>query len=293
VGAGVSHVTIRSVRVAGASFQGIFAQDTSYVEIVGSTITGNAFGTVDASAPPLPGSGVHSLVGQAFAISLFGVSHATVSGNTLYDNGRGGIGVMDNGPHDPGTITQNGSAPLTPSTDDSVTGNLEWANDNGCAIVAATQNLGGSLSDLLIARNTILGTQSSVSQIGQNGPDVGGIVVAADLPGSTVTDTRVSGNRVTSSFEGGVVINAEAANSFTKDVAVTGNLLWGNNWGIRRPRTPRGSSCSQIPQRPSRPAPPRRRTSTPSSRATPWPTSSTGSGRRGTMRPPCSGTASG
>ena len=126
---------------------------------------------------------------------------------------------MDNGPNDPGTITQDPSAPLVSSSYDSVTGNREWANYNGCAIVAATQNLGGSLSNILIAANSIAGTQSSLSQIGPNGPDVGGIVVAADPPSSTVTDVRVSDNRVTSSFEGGVIVNAEAFNSFTKNVA--------------------------------------------------------------------------
>ncbi|HET9124931.1 MAG TPA: right-handed parallel beta-helix repeat-containing protein, partial [Solirubrobacteraceae bacterium] len=166
VGAGVSHVTIRSVTVQGANFQGILAEKTSYVTIEHSTITDNAFGTVDPSAPPLPGSGVRSQVGQAFAISLFGVSHSTVAHNTVYNNGRGGIGVMDNGPNDPGTITQNTSAPLVSSSDDSVIDNQEWANYNGCGIVAATQNLGGSLSDLVIAGNTITGTQSSFSQIG-------------------------------------------------------------------------------------------------------------------------------
>ncbi len=231
VGAGVSHVTITSVMVEGASFQGIFAQDTSYVTIERSTITDNAFGTINTSVPPLPGSGVQSLVSQAFAISLFGVSHATVADNTVYNNGRGGIGVMDNGPNDPGTITQDPSAPLVSSSYDSVTGNREWANYNGCAVVAATQNLGGSLSNILIAANSIAGTQSSLSQIGPNGPDVGGIVVAADPPSSTVTDVRVSDNRVTSSFEGGVIVNAEAFNSFTKNVAVIGNVVSGNNWG--------------------------------------------------------------
>ena len=126
---------------------------------------------------------------------------------------------MDNGPNDPGTITQDPSAPLVSSSYDSVTGNREWANYNGCAIVAATQNLGESSSNsCAIPANTITGTESSLSQIGQNGPDVGGIVVAADPPNSTVTDVLVSDNKVTSSFEGGVIVNAEAFNSFTKNV---------------------------------------------------------------------------
>lgn len=234
VGVGVSNVTIRSVTVEGANFQGIFAQDASYVTIAHSTITDNAFGTVDTSVPPLQGSGVQSRVGQSFAISLFGVSHSTVADNTVYNNGRGGIGIMDNGPNDPGTIAQNTSAPLTSSSYDTVTGNREWANYNGCGIVAATQNFGGSLSHLLIAGNRITGTQANFGEIDPHvGADVGGIVVAADPPASSVTDALVSGNSVSSSFEGGVIVNAEAFDSFTQNVYVLDNQVSGNNWGAQ------------------------------------------------------------
>ena len=226
VGAGVSHVTIDSVTVSGANFQGIFAEKTSHLTVENSTVTDNGFNTIDSSAPALPGSGVHSLVGQAFAISLFGVSYSTVKHNAVYNNGRGGIGVMDNGPNDPGTITQNRSAPLVPSSYDTIVDNSTSANYSGCGLVAATQNLGGSLSHLTLAGNTIRGTGFS-----SNGPDIGGIVVAADLPGSSVSDVTVRGNTVTDSFEGGVIVNAEAPNSFTKDVHVTGNTVTGNNQG--------------------------------------------------------------
>lgn len=173
-----------------------------------------------------------SYVSQSFAISLFGVSHSTVADNRVYNNGRGGIGIMDNGPNDPGIPdqNQNTSAPLVSSSYDRVIGNREWSNYNGCGVVAATQNFGGSLSHLLIADNRISGTQTSFAQIGASGADVGGIVVAADPPDSSVTSVAVSANRVTNSFEGGVVVNAEAFNSFTQDVYVVRNRLAGNNW---------------------------------------------------------------
>ncbi|MGH3260408.1 MAG: hypothetical protein ACRDNS_00275 [Trebonia sp.] len=232
VGKGVAHVRITSVTVENASFQGIFAQDTSHVTIEHSTVTNNAFGTLstDPNAPKLP-SGVHSYVSQSFAISLFGVSHSTVSDNTVYNNGRGGIGIMDNGTNDPGTLNQPSSAPLVSSSHDTVSGNQEWANYNGCAVVAATQNFGGSLSHLVIADNAIAGTQTNFGEIGANGADVGGIVVAADPPQSSVSHVDVSGNHVTDSFEGGVIVNAEAFNSFTDHVHVIGNTVSGNNWG--------------------------------------------------------------
>jgi hypothetical protein len=230
IGEGAPHVTIDSVTVQDANFQGIFAEKTSHLTVENSTVTGNGFNTIADDAGPLPGSGVRSHVGQSFAISLFGVSYSIVKGNTVYNNGRGGIGVMDNGPNDPGTITQDLSASVVSSSHDQIIDNRTSANYHGCGIVAATQNVGGSLSHLIVAGNTITGKGFS-----PNGPDIGGIVVAADLPGSSVSDVAVRNNTVTDSFEGGVIVNAEAPNSFTKDVHVTGNTVTGNNSGLLNP----------------------------------------------------------
>lgn len=233
VGPHASHVTIRHVTVSGAGFQGVLAENTSYVTVRNSTIRGNGLRTIDAKAPVQPGSGLHSFVGQSFGISLFGVNHAAIRDNTVTGNGRGGIGVMDNGANNPGTITQDTSAPLVSSSHVTITGNKLSANYNGCAIVAATQNLGGRVSHLLISDNTIRGTGMS-----KQGPDVGGIVVAANLPNSSVHDALVSDNRVGKSFEGGVIVNAEAPGSSTDNVIVTGNTLHANNWGKQEaPRT--------------------------------------------------------
>jgi hypothetical protein len=228
VGAGAKHVSIRSTRVTGANFQGIFAEKTKYLTISHSTVTGNAFNTIDPSAPALPGSGVHSWVGQAFGISLFGVSHATVWGNKVHDNGRGGIGVMDNGPFDPGAKmqNQNPNARLVGSSYVSIVGNTTRANYNGCGIVAATQNVGGRLTRLSIRHNRIAGTG-----IGAAGPDIGGIVVAADLPGSRTTHVNVNGNTVRNSFEAGLIVNAEAPGSWTAAVHLYNNRVSGNNVG--------------------------------------------------------------
>ncbi|HEY7857174.1 MAG TPA: right-handed parallel beta-helix repeat-containing protein [Candidatus Nanopelagicales bacterium] len=234
VGAGVTHVTIDGVRVSGAHFQGILAQKTSYLTVANSTVTGNGFQTIDPSAPALPGNGLHSYVGQSFGISLFGVSHSTVRGNAVFNNGRGGIGVMDNGANNPGTITQNTSAKLVSSSHDVVINNRMWANYGGCALVVATQNVGGSLSDLVLTGNTVNGTGMSKA----HGPDVGGLVVAADPPNSSVRNVVVMHNRISNSFEGGVIVNAEAPNSSTRNVSVIGNWLSRNNWGAQEaPKT--------------------------------------------------------
>lgn len=229
VGPGVKHVTIDDVAVSGANFQGILAYNTSYLTIKNSRIHDNGFDTLDPSAPALPGNGLHSYVGQSFGISLFGVSWSSVEHNRVTDNGRGGIGVMDTGANNPGTINQDPSAPLVGSSHDRVVGNTMSANYGGCGLVAATQNFGGHLSHLLLAGNRIMGTGT----MSESGPDVAGIVVAANLPNSWVSDVSVVANKVTNSFEGGVIVNAEAFNSYTRNVAVLGNTLRGNNWGAQ------------------------------------------------------------
>lgn len=235
VGASVRHVSIRSTTVTGANFQGILAEKTSHLSISHSKVTGNGFNTIDPTAPPLPGSGVHSWVGQSFAISLFGVSHASVSDNVVYNNGRGGIGLMDNGPFDPGARMQNQNpdAPLVHTSHVRIVGNKTWANDNGCGIVAATQNVGGHLSRVSIRDNRIVGTG-----FGPAGPDVGGIVVAADLPGSKVNLVNVNDNTVRDSFEAGLIVNAEAPGSSTSRVHLYDNEVSGNNVGhLEAPNT--------------------------------------------------------
>jgi len=233
VGPGKTHVKIERVSITGAKFQAILAENTAYLTVRGSRIHGNGFGTIDPTAPPLPGSGVRSRVGQAFGISLFGVSHSTISHNVVTFNGRGGIGVMDNGPNNPGTLTQNPKARLVGAHDVVVEDNYTAANYNGCGVVTATQNANASISKILIRHNVIRGT--GVSK--KHGPDIGGIVAAANLPGSSTTNVVISGNKVTNSFEGGVIVNSEAPTSYTDHIVVTSNYLSGNNFGLVSPTT--------------------------------------------------------
>jgi hypothetical protein len=228
VGPKVTGVRIDDVTVTGANFDGILAERTSYLVVEHSTITGNAFHTIDASAPALPGSGVHSFVAQSFGISLFGVTHSTITDNDVYNNGRGGIGIMDIGAFDPGALTQNTKAAPAASANDVVSNNRLRANYNGCAIVVATQNPGGRIIAMTISGNTITGTGMSKTF----GPDVGGIVVAANTPGSSAVGVSVHRNTISKSFEGGVIVNAESFNSSTWGVTVDANIITGgNNWG--------------------------------------------------------------
>ncbi|WP_417563542.1 right-handed parallel beta-helix repeat-containing protein [Microbacterium sp.] len=221
----VPNVTINGVTVTGANAAGILAEATSHLTITRSTVDGNGFNAPAAPYPP----GTPPVAGQldqAFAISLFGVSHATVSRNTVYNNGRGGIGVMDNGPFDPGrvvglpTYDHNFSV-----TDVTVERNTLWANYNGCAIVTSAFNEGNTVSNIAITRNVIKGT----GFVG--GADVGGIVAQSNGPDSVVSNIDISRNTVTNSVEGGVIVHAAAPGSSTRNVSVTRNVLSGNGLG--------------------------------------------------------------
>ncbi|MGH2862298.1 MAG: right-handed parallel beta-helix repeat-containing protein [Solirubrobacteraceae bacterium] len=244
IGAGVSNVTVDSVKVTGASYIGVLAEKTSHVMIEHSIVTGNGLQTIvtspaeqnakdayalDGGSPTHP---LYSLVSQSFGISLFGVSDSAVTDNTVSGNGRGGIGLMDNGPNDPGALfsKQNRKARVINSSDDQIVGNHTSQNAGGCAIVAATQNFGGRLSNVVISKNTVL-AGGPASAHDKAGPNPGGIVVAADLPDSALAGVHVSDNSVTGSLQGGVVVNAEAFNSSTQHVVVQGNHLTANNWG--------------------------------------------------------------
>lgn len=217
VGPGATGVQIRHVKVTGANDAGILVQKTSRVMITGSTVTGNGFHS--------PGQ---NMLPQAFGISLFGVSDSVVSGNTVYSNARGGIGVMDYGPFDPGQLVTHEpgpATPLVPSDHDVVSDNRLWANYNACAIVLAPFNQGGHVADDIVTGNTITGVGAN-----QNGADVGAIVVQSNGPASTVRNITIGRNRVSGSTESGVIVHAAAPNSRTSDIWIAGNVLSGDNW---------------------------------------------------------------
>ncbi|GAA3757243.1 hypothetical protein GCM10022240_07570 [Microbacterium kribbense] len=217
-----ANVTIDQVKVTGANAAGILAENTSYLTLTRSTVTGNGFHAPAAPYPP----GTPPVTGQldqAFAISLFGVSHATVGRNTVYNNGRGGIGIMDNGPFDPGRVVGLPTYPAPiPVSDVTVSQNTLWANYAGCGIVVSAFNSGNTVDDVTVTQNTIRGTM-------QPG-DVGGIVAQSNGPSSVVSNIMISRNTVTDSGESGVIVHAAAPGSMTKNVTVTRNLLSGNNW---------------------------------------------------------------
>jgi hypothetical protein len=223
-----SHVTISRVTVTGANGAGILVENTSDIVVERSIVHDNGFNV----PPPPPPIGppmtdpTEPRLPQAFGISLFGVSNAMVTRNTVYDNGRGGIGVMDTGPFDPGHITGMGTSPSMPVPSENVvvSRNTLWGNLNGCAVVVSVFNTGNHISDVTVTRNTITGTG-----FGATGPDVGGIVAQSNGENSMVKNITISRNSISDSGESGVIVHAAAPGSHTVNVQVVRNLLSGNN----------------------------------------------------------------
>jgi hypothetical protein len=232
-----SHVTISRVTVTGANGAGILVENTSDIVVERSIVHDNGLNVPPPPPPigPPEGTGEGEYTGprlpQAFGISLFGVSHAVVTRNMVYDNGRGGIGVMDTGPFDPGHLiaadgTPVGSSPSTPVPvrDVVVSRNTLWGNLNGCAVVVSVFNTGNHISDVTVTRNTITGTG-----FGATGPDVGGIVAQTNGGNSMVKNITISRNTIVDSGESGVIVHAAAPGSHTVNVQVVRNMLSGNN----------------------------------------------------------------
>src|SRR5665811_2075108 len=173
VGPGVTGVTINNATISGANDHGIFAQDTTGLTVSNSTVQGNGVA---------PTAGIAENKG----IELVGVSDSTVSGKTVTGNlADGGIGVADDGPVDPGAPNP---GTLTPTANVTVTNNQSNGNFGGCGVVIAAYDPGAGVTSATVTNNTVIGT---VGQFGPHGPVIGGIVVAADTPATSVSSVNV------------------------------------------------------------------------------------------------------
>jgi len=212
---GTSGITITDVTVTNANDHGIFVKDASNITISNSTVTGNGVA---------PSAGI----AENKAIELVGTSNSFVTGNTVTANtADGGIGVADDGPIDPGA-PDTSTAP-TQALNDTVNNNTSSGNYGGCGIVFAQYNAGpaAGVSGGTISGNTVAG---SPGVFGPHGPVIGGIVVATDAPGGTVTGVTVTGNTITGAGIPGVVVHSNAPNDTVNNIAVTNNTLSLDDW---------------------------------------------------------------
>jgi parallel beta-helix repeat protein len=194
IGPGVHGVRVLGARVSGANDEGILVQDTHDVLIKDSTVTGNT---------QHPAANLEELKG----IVLTGTRNVTVAGNTVTDNGDGGIGVYDDGPNSshtnaPVAIDRHGVA----SVGNVVYGNTIADNFNGCGIVVAGKNPGGGVDDNVVAYNSVRGFDPAA---GDSVPGVGGIVVAGGEFGAvSVLRTVVLHNTIVGGFIPGISLHA-------------------------------------------------------------------------------------
>jgi hypothetical protein len=237
IGDGATDVTVDGVTVTGANAAGILVEDTSGITIMRSKVYGNGFHAQPAPEPPGTPP-VEGQLPQAFAISLFGVSDSIVTRNYVHHNGRGGIGVMDDGPSGPGRVVGSEGFPThpIPVSNVVVSRNTLKANYSGCAIVVSAFNPGNTVKDVMVTRNTVIGTGFAQGTDPEHPlVDVGGIVAQSNGPFSTVSNITISRNTVKDSVEGGVIVHAAAPGSHTAHVTVTRNVLSGNNLGFNPP----------------------------------------------------------
>ena len=161
----------------------------------------------------------------------------------MINNGGGGVFVNDNGPGEPGRAecrvrTRPLPRPMTRQQQHDL-GQLRIVRDRR----TPPTTTGGSITGGTIDGNTITG---HIGVFKATGPDLGGIVVAAASAGATVSDTQVTGNNISDSFEGGIIVHAHAPNDVVTGTVHHGQHGWAGRTTGDRPtaRPPRRGSSS-------------------------------------------------
>lgn len=219
IGPGVRGVTITGATVTGADDHGIFAQDTSGLAIIGSTITGNGVHPHSCDIP-----GTNPCIAEDKAVELAGTSNSLITHNTVGQNGFGGIGIADDSPFlDPGAFN-GGSA--SPAVGNAVVGNMVLGNLNDCGIVVAAYNDGVGAMNNIVSGNTVTGDQPPFGR----GKADGQIVVATDGPNTSVTNTIIVNNIIMGSELPGIVVHANAPGDLIAGTLIVHNSISSNGY---------------------------------------------------------------
>ncbi len=226
VGPGTTGVVISGATVTGANDHGIFVQDASNVIIKDSTVSGN-------------GLNPNPAIAEDKGIELAGTTDSLVARNVVENNlADGGIGVADDGPAiDPGAPVASAANPMA-SSGNIVMGNYVKDNAFGCGIVVAAYNSGAGVSNNLVSKNMVIGGFDPVLHL----PYVGGIVVAADSPFTTVMHNTVLANNITGSLIPGIVVHSNAPGDVVTGTQLIGNTISmnGNEGPPNDPSSPTG-----------------------------------------------------
>jgi hypothetical protein len=209
VGPGITGVHITGATVKNANDHGIMVQDTSGVVIRGNIVEHNGLAPHVCGTPPC--------IAEDKAIQLVGTTGVIVQDNQVLNNMvDGGIGVADDGPIDPGALAP---GMLMAGTGNVIIGNSIVNNWAGCGIVVAAYNSGAGVGANIVKDNGVVGNPPTKME-----PFVGGIVVAADVPNSSVWENVVTGNRIYGSIIPGIVVHSNAP----------GDRVWNNTFASNK-----------------------------------------------------------
>lgn len=183
VGPGIAGVRITGATVKNANDEGILVQDTTDVQILGSTVENNALS---------PAAGLTEVKG----IVLAGTTNVLVQGNTVIHNLHGGISVLDDGASANVTFAPKAISPPRAGSGNVIKANYIADNLGDCGIVVSAKNVGGGVDNNVISNNTLSG-------------GVGGIVLGTGfVSASIVSNTVISNNEISGGFLPGIVLHA-------------------------------------------------------------------------------------
>jgi hypothetical protein len=211
IGPGSSGTELRHSTITGANDHGVFVQDARDIVVADNRVSGN-------------GVAVHHDIAEDKALQLSGTSDSTVRGNTVVDNvGDGGIGVADDGPAGP-AAPPDAAHGLFPARGNVVEGNTVADDLFGCGIVVAAYNPGAGAWDNSVVGNSVSGV------VGR--PAVGGIVIAADPPNTSLGGNKVVHNTIKDALIPGIIVHSNAPGDSVTNTTVTANTLTGDGWAM-------------------------------------------------------------
>jgi hypothetical protein len=203
-GASAAGASVSGFTIENAGLEGIFALQTSDLEITGNTLRHNdaygPFHPLCANQPDDCGEALH----------LQSVTGSTVSANLVRDNVGGILLTDENGPASGNTIDRN--QVLDNALDCGITLASHWFQLTGTPVAAGV----GGVYDNQVLHNT------------SNGNGAAGIGIFAGPPGAAAYDNVVNGNTATGNGLPGVAIHSHTPFQNITDNVVVNNRLAGN-----------------------------------------------------------------
>lgn len=218
---GIDNTNLAGVFISGftvqdANFEGILVTNATGINIAANIVQGNNVSLVPSasggSCPGIPSFETNEGDDCGEGIHLTGVTHSSVSGNTIQNN-AGGVLLSDD----------------TGATHDNViSGNLVTNNAYDCGITIASHvpaALTNSTTPLGVYNTTVAGNQSTNNGLKGFGTGIG---IFASAPGTAAYGNTVINNTSTGNGIPGVAIHGHAPGQNLNNNVIVGNTLSGN-----------------------------------------------------------------